>query len=81
MCVADYEYFLINDEPEYNVFEFDDLCSISKSLLASTTEFDCPTASLNLKLLPIFLKYLFLGPDESLPVIISFDLNWDQEKN
>ena len=36
--------------------------------------------SLYLKLLPDSLKYAFLGPNESLPVIIVSNLDQDQEK-
>jgi len=35
MFVAEYESFLVDDEPEYKVFEFDDLCSTADSLLVS----------------------------------------------
>ena len=30
---TEYELFLMNDEPEYDVFEFDDLCSTADFLL------------------------------------------------
>ena len=34
---TDYESVLIDDEPEYDVFEFDDLCSACDHLLASAS--------------------------------------------
>jgi len=72
----------VNDEPEYDVFDFDDLCSTIDCLVTATSESSFESASplaLELKPLPYSLKYTFLGPDESLPVIIAFDLDWDQE--
>jgi len=82
LFATEYESFLINDEPEYDVFEFDDLCSTADCLLtavsASAIEYISPVA-LELKPLPNCLKYAFLEPDESLPVIITSDLDRDQE--
>jgi len=74
--------FLLDDEPEYDVFEFNDLCSATNCLLASTfiSESVSRPASLELKPFPDSLKYSFLGVDESLHVIITSDLDWDQEK-
>jgi len=64
------------------VFEFDDLCSTADCLLTdvsiSAAESVSPIA-LELKPLPDSLKYAFLGPDESLPIIIASDLDRDQE--
>ena len=64
------------------MFEFDDLCSTADCLLTdvsiSAAESVSPIA-LELKPLPDSLKYTFLGPDKSLPVIIAFDLDRDQE--
>jgi len=65
------------------VFEFDDLCSATDCLLAtaseSGTESVSPLVALELKLLPNSLQYSFLWPDESLLVIIAFDLDQDQK--
>jgi len=36
---AKYESFLIDDEPEYDVFEFDDLCSAFDCLLTVAFEY------------------------------------------
>jgi len=64
------------------VFEFDDLCSTADCLFTvvyeSATESISPIA-LELKPLPDSFKYAFLGPDESLPIIIASDLEWDPE--
>jgi len=80
MFAAEYESFLIDDEPEYDVFQFDDLCSASECAISSTFEHNSPSASLDLNPLPDSLKYSFLGPDDSFPVIIASDLNRDQEE-
>jgi len=82
MFAAEYESFLVDDEPKYDVFEFDDLCSTANCLLTDVSksmhESISPPA-LELKPLPNSFKYAFLGPDESLPVIITSDLDRDQE--
>ena len=82
MFATEYESFLIDDELEYDVFEFYDLCSAADCLLVSvfesTHEFVSPLA-LELKPLPNSLKYVFVRPDESIPVIITSDLHQDQE--
>ena len=79
---TEYESFLIEDEPEDDVFEFDDLCSTANCLLIAVFEsnhefFSPPT--LELKSLSNYLKYAFLGPDESLPIIIAFHLAQNEE--
>ena len=64
MFIAEYESFLIDDELEYNVFEFDDLCSAVVCLLIAISEFDRKSISLptlELKPLPDSLKYVFLS--------------------
>jgi len=79
---TEYESFLINDEPAYDVFEFDDLCSTTDYLLTAVSEFATKSVfpvTLELKPLPDSLKYAFLGLDESLPVIIASDLDQDQK--
>ena len=63
MFAAEYESFLIYDEAEYDVFQFDDLCSASECAISSASEPDSPSISLDLKPLPDSLKYSFLGPD------------------
>ena len=35
MFVAEYDSFLIDDEPEYDAFQFDDLCFASEGLFLS----------------------------------------------
>jgi len=72
MFTIEYESFQIDDELEYDVSEFDNLRSKSKSLLASTSESDSYTASLNLKPPSDSLKYFF-KLDECLPLIIGSD--------
>ena len=42
---TEYESFLINDEPEYDVFEFNDLCSLADCLLTTVSEFDTKSIS------------------------------------
>jgi len=36
---AEYESFIIDDEPEYDVFKYDDLCSIVDCLLTAAPEY------------------------------------------
>jgi len=77
----EYESFLINDELEYDLFEFDDLCSTADCLLTAVSESTAESISpvtLELKPLPDSLKYAFLGPDESSPTIITSDLDRNQ---
>jgi len=77
-----YESFLIDDELEYDMFEFDDLCSAIECLLAAMSESVAKSVfpvAFELKPLPNSLKYAFLEPHESLPVIIASDLDQDQE--
>jgi len=68
----------MDDEPEYDVFDFNDACSVD---FIAKFSFTCDTsaAPLDLKTLPDSLKYAFLGRDESLPMIIASDLNQDKE--
>ena len=64
------------------MFEFDDLCSTTDCLLTAVSESAAESVfpvALELKSLPNSLKYAFLGPDKSLPVIIASDLDRDQE--
>ena len=70
----EYESFLIDDESKYDMFEFDDLCSAVACLIASTSEFDSPLASLKIKPLPNSRKHSFLGSNESLLVIATSQL-------
>jgi len=82
MIAAEYKSFFVNDEPEYDVFKFDDLCSTAICLLTAVSESMHESISpfaLKLKPLPDSLKYAFRGPDESLPVIVASDLDRDQE--
>jgi len=60
------------------VFRFYNLCSTADCLLTIVSESVSPVA-LELKPLPDSLKYAFLGPDESVPIIIVFDLDRNQE--
>ena len=79
---VEYESFLVNNEPKYDAFEFDDLYSIADCLLTAASESASETVSppaLELKPLPDSLKYAFLGPNESFPIIIASDLDGDQE--
>ena len=72
----------MNDEPEYDAFEFDDLYSTADCLLTAASESTPETVfppALELKPFPDSLKYAFLGPNKSLPVIIASDLDGDQE--
>ena len=66
MFATEYESFLIDDEPKYSLFEFNDLCFASECLIAFAIESNLPPASLNLEHLPNSPKYSFLGPNESL---------------
>ena len=82
----------MNYEPEFDTFAFDEQCddSVHASLLASLTSLPAPSndhlpsasssSSLELKPLPSTLKYAFLGPDGTFPVILANDLTLDQEK-
>ena len=64
MFVAEYESFLINDELEYDVLEFNDLYSVTDCLIASAFAFESffPYASLELKLFLTLLSIHFYGP-------------------
>jgi len=77
---TEYESFIINDEPKYDVRGFDNLCFTADCLLTavfeSTAESVSPIA-LELKPLSHSLKNAFLGLDESLPVIIASYLDQD----
>ena len=80
MFTAEDESFFIDDEPEYDVFQSDDLCSTSHYLIFVVSESHSPPASLELKPLLDSLKSSFLKPDESFPVIIASNLDRDQEE-
>ena len=54
-------------------------CATCKCLIASTYS-DSPPTFLELKPSLESLKYSFLGPNESSPVIIISNLDWDQEE-
>ena len=78
-------------EFKYDTFVFDDQCDdlLHISILASIFNFSFPSlkappnmlssSSLKLKLLLDILKYAFFGPIESFPIIITNDLDLDQE--
>ena len=65
----------MDDEPEYDVFDFDTYSVDFIAEIASA----CDTYSVSLDLKPLLnsLKYAILSPNESLPVIIAFDLDQD----
>jgi len=78
MFAIEYESFLVDEEGEYDVFEFDDLCCTADYLLGAISKFahkSFSSPSLELKSLSDSLKYAFLGPNELLHVIIAFDLD------
>ena len=80
MLAIEYESFLVDDEPQYDTFEFDDLCSTADCLLTAMSESVAESifpVVVELKTLPDSLKYAFLGPNESLPAIITSDLDRD----
>ena len=54
--------------------------SDSVCLITFASEFESPHTSLELKPLLDSLKYVFLGPDESLHIIITSELDQDQEE-
>jgi len=66
----------MDDEQEYDVFDFDDVCSVDFITYVATT-CDTSTIQLNPKLLSESLKYAFLGYDESLPMTIASNLDQD----
>ena len=59
MFAAKYESFLIDDEPEYNVFQFDEMCSSYECVISSISKSDFPPTSLELKPLLDSLNYSF----------------------
>ena len=64
----------------------DDICNEIDSLSLDSSESpSCvshtPDPILELKILPDSLKYVFLGPNETFPVIIASDLTEDQGVN
>ena len=82
MFAAEYESLLMDNKFEYDVFEFDDLCSATDCPLASVSEYAYEFVSppiLKLKPLPDSFMYAFLGPSESLPMIVAFNRDRDQE--
>jgi len=83
MFAVKYESFVIDDEPNYGVFEFDDLCVTANCMIASPPESasksNSPPSSLELKPLPDSLKS-FLEFGKSLHVIITSDLDWGLEE-
>jgi len=76
---VEYESFFVDAEPGYDVFDFDTYFMVFIAEITST----CDTfgVSLDLKPLADSLKYAFLSPNESLPVIIASDLDQDQKEN
>ena len=61
------------------MFDFD---TYSVGFIAEiAAAYDTSYVSLDLKPLPDPLKYAFLSPNESLPVIIASDLDQDQKEN
>jgi len=63
MVAAEYESFLVDDEPEYDMFKFDDLCSATDCLLTFASESAHKSIfhpALELKPLADSLKYAFL---------------------
>ena len=86
-----YESFCMEYELEYDTFVFDDQRDnpLHASILASISSLPSlshqappsvpSSSSLELNPLLNILKYVFLGPDESFPVIIANDLNSNQE--
>jgi len=60
------------------VFDFN-TCSVD-FIAKIASAYDTSGVSLDLKSLPNSLKYAFLGPNESLPVIIASDLDQHQEE-
>jgi len=88
LCV--YESFCVEYEPEFDTFAFDEQCddSLHASLLAYLTSLspssneslpsEPSSSSLELKPLPSTLKYGFLGPDETFPMLLANHLTLDQ---
>lgn len=76
---TEYASSLMDHEPECDAFDFDDCSLDSISTSMTTPACEPPTAPLELKPLPDSLKYAFLGPNESLLVIVASDLDLDQE--
>ena len=81
MFAAQYKSFLTDDELEYDAYNFDDSCSSANYLITSASTFDSISSSAALELKPLHdsLKYSFLGPNESLAMVITSDLDQDQE--
>ena len=78
--VVEYESFFINDEPEYDVFDFNDACLVN--FIAEVASIcDTSTVPLDLKPLPESLKFAFLRDGEFLPLIIASNLSQDQEES
>jgi len=75
----EYKSFLIDDEPEYDVFGFDNVGSVN-FIADVVSACDTSTVSLDPKPRSHSLRYVILDPDESLPVVITSDLYQDQEK-
>jgi len=64
----EYKSFLVDYEPEYDVFEFDNLCFTVDCLLTTISESASKSVFapvVELKPLPDSSKYTFIGPAES----------------
>jgi len=70
----EYRSFFMDDEHKDDVFDFD-TCFVD--FMADVFACDTSTVSLDLKPLPDSLKYVFLGANESLSVIIRSNLDQD----
>jgi len=66
----------MDDEPLYDLFDYDDACFMN-FIADVTSTCDTFAAPLDGKSLPDSLKYGFLSLDESSPMIISFNLDQD----
>jgi len=75
-CAVEYESFLVDDEPVYDVFDFNDACPMD-FITKVASACDTSAAPLDLKPLPDSLKYVCSDHHESLPMIIASDLNQD----
>jgi len=76
---VEYNSFLMDNEPEHDMFDFNDACSVD-FIIEVAFSYDTYVVSLDLKSLPNSLKYAFLGHDDSLPVVVASDLNQDQDE-
>ena len=61
MFAIEYDSFLIDDKPQYDVFKLDDFCSAVECLITFAFEFDSPPSSFELRDFFLILLSIYLS--------------------